>query len=53
MSRSKSSIKPSPWQRYFFIFIVAWVLVLAVAYFFIDDVRSVVHELIQQFFAAP
>ena len=52
MSRSKP-IPPSPWKRYIIVFLWAWVSVVLVAYFFVDDVQEAAHHFIQQLFDAP
>ena len=52
MSRSKPS-RPSPWRRYITVFLWAWMGIVIVAYFFVDDVQVAAHHFIQQLFDAP
>jgi len=52
MSRSKPK-SPSPLKRYIVVFLWAWVSVVLVAYFFVEDVQEAAHHVVQQLFDAP
>gem|GEM_PF-4675619 len=50
---SKSSVKVSPWRRYVTVFFWTWLLVMLCAYFFVEDIREAIHQLLYQFLDGP
>ena len=50
---SKSTVNISPWRRYLKLFFWAWLGIMVLAYFFVEDIRETIHLLVYQFLDGP